>query len=81
MEGEQWKNLADEIGLQYQKIKATRGNIYSDNGSLLLTSLPFYKVAFDPTVSDENLFKKAATSLGVLNPVTIKLSKIFFEII
>ena len=33
MEGERWKTLADEIGLQYKTIKATRGNIYSDNGS------------------------------------------------
>jgi len=63
LEGERWKTLADEIGLQYRKIKATRGNIYSDNGSLLLTSLPFYKVAFDPTVSDEDLFKKDIDSL------------------
>ena len=27
LEGERWKTLADEIGLQYRKIKATRGNI------------------------------------------------------
>lgn len=65
LEGEQWKNLADEIGLKYRKIKATRGNIYSDNGSLLLTSLPFYKVALDPTVSDESLFKKDIDSLCI----------------
>ena len=71
LEGEQWKNLADEIGLQYRKIKATRGNIYSDNGSLLLTSLPFYKVALDPTVSDESLFKKDIDSL------CIRLSRFF----
>lgn len=64
MEGEQWKALADQIGLQYKKIKATRGNIYSDNGSLLLTSLPFYKVALDPTVSDDVLFKKEIDSLS-----------------
>ena len=30
-------------------MKATRGNIYSDDGSLLATSAPKYKVAFDPT--------------------------------
>lgn len=65
LEGEKWQNLADEIGLQYRKIKATRGNIYSDNGSLLLTSLPFYKVALDPTVSDDNIFKKNIDSLSM----------------
>lgn len=65
IEGEKWKHMADEIGLQYMMIKATRGNIYSDNGSLLLTSLPFYKVALDPTVSDEAIFKKDIDSLCI----------------
>ena len=65
-EGDRWKTMADEIGLQYRKITATRGNIYSDNGSLLLTSLPFYKVAFDPTVSEEGLFRNEIDSLCIL---------------
>ncbi|MFT6036914.1 MAG: cell division protein FtsI (penicillin-binding protein 3), partial [Marivirga sp.] len=43
--GDKWKKMADEINLSYQEVKATRGNIYSDNGSLLATSLPFYRVA------------------------------------
>jgi cell division protein FtsI (penicillin-binding protein 3) len=65
LEGERWKTMADEIGLQYKQIKATRGNIYSDNGSLLLTSLPFYKVAIDPTISDDITFKKEIDSLCI----------------
>lgn len=71
IEGERWQNLADEIGLQYRTINATRGNIYSDNGSLLLTSLPFYKVAFDPSVSSERDFKREIDSL------TYHLSRFF----
>jgi len=66
VEGDKWENLADEIGLQYRKIEATRGNIYSDNGSLLLTSLPFYKLAFDPTVASEEIFKNEIDSLAIL---------------
>jgi cell division protein FtsI (penicillin-binding protein 3) len=31
-------------------LNAMRGNIYSDNGSLLATSLPYYRLAIDPTV-------------------------------
>lgn len=64
-EGEKWNKLAEEIGLQYMKVDATRGNIYSDNGSLLLTSLPFYKVAFDPTVASGELFKENIDSLCI----------------
>ena len=37
-------------------INAMRGNIYSDNGSLLATSLPYYRLAIDPMVvtNDKN---------------------------
>ncbi len=58
--------MANEIGLQYKTIKATRGNIYSDNGSLLLTSLPFYRLAFDPTIIPDDLFKEDIDSLSLL---------------
>jgi cell division protein FtsI (penicillin-binding protein 3) len=66
MEGKKWQTMADEIGLQYKKIKATRGNIYSDNGSLLLTSLPFYRLSFDPTVASEEIFENEIDSLCIL---------------
>ena len=49
-----------------KKVKATRGNIYSDNGSLLATSLPFYKVAIDPTLARKETFDKGIDSLALL---------------
>ncbi len=63
-QGEKWKQLAEKIGLQYRKVDATRGNIYSDNGSLLITSLPFYQLAFDPTIPDQSLFHDQIDSLS-----------------
>ena len=63
-EGEKWAKMSEEINFDYKKVKATRGNIYSDNGSLLATSLPFYKVAIDPTLSKEEIFKKGVDSLS-----------------
>ncbi|MEM8895616.1 MAG: cell division protein, partial [Bacteroidota bacterium] len=56
-QGEKWRAMADQIGLKYMTVKATRGNIYSDNGSLLATSLPFYNVAFDPSIASDRLFQ------------------------
>ncbi len=58
VEGKKWKDKAKSISLRYEKLKATRGNIYSDNGALLATSLPFYNVAMDPTVIDDELYKE-----------------------
>lgn len=63
-EGEKWAKMSEEINFDYKKVKATRGNIYSDNGSLLATSLPFYKIAIDPTLSKEEIFKSGVDSLS-----------------
>lgn len=66
VQGEKWRKVAEENLLKQDKVKATRGNIYSDNGSLLATSLPFYKVAFDPTACDPDTFKVKIDSLSML---------------
>lgn len=70
-EGEKWKELSDQMSFQYRPVKATRGNIYSDNGSLLATSLPFYKVAFDATIASDKVFNEGLDSLAY------QLSKFF----
>lgn len=66
VEGEEWTKLSEQITFDYKKIKATRGNIYSDNGSLLATDLPFYKVAFDPRLAKDKIFKSGIDSLSML---------------
>jgi cell division protein FtsI (penicillin-binding protein 3) len=65
-EGEKWAKMAEEIMFDYKTVKATRGNIYSDNGSLLATSLPFYKVSIDPTLAKKEIFDKGIDSLSML---------------
>ena len=64
VEGEKWVKMGEELAFDYKIVKATRGNIFSDNGSLLATSLPFYKVAIDPTMIDDDLFKSGLDSLS-----------------
>ena len=66
IEGEKWAKMGEQISFDYKRVKATRGNIYSDNGSLLATSLPFYKVAFDATLPNEEIFKEGIDSLAFL---------------
>lgn len=66
VEGEKWARLSEEINFDFRKVKATRGNIYSDNASLLATSLPFYKVAIDPTLASSEIFKAGVDSLSFL---------------
>lgn len=64
IEGEKWASMGERISFDYKSVKATRGNIYSDNGSLLATSLPFYKIAFDATLPNDEVFKKGVDSLA-----------------
>ncbi len=66
VEGDKWVKMGNDISFDYKKVKATRGNIYSDNGSLLATSLPFYKVAMDPTLVKDEVFKEGIDSLSYL---------------
>lgn len=64
VEGEKWAAMGERISFDYKRVKATRGNIYSDNGSLLATSLPFYKIAFDATIPKDEVFRKGVDSLA-----------------
>ena len=43
VEGEKWTKMGNDLTFDYKKVKATRGNIYSDNGSLLATRSLFIK--------------------------------------
>lgn len=64
VEGPKWAAMGERISFDYKRVKATRGNIYSDNGSLLATSLPFYKIAFDATIPKDEIFKEGVDSLA-----------------
>ena len=65
-EGEEWNRIAEQISYKNKVVKATRGNIYSDNGSLLATSLPFYEVGFDATRASNEIFDQGLDSLALL---------------
>lgn len=64
VEGDKWRSLAAEIGLEYRSMPATRGNIISDNGSLLATSIPFYKLALDPSRATALMMTEGLDSLA-----------------
>ena len=46
-EGEYWISLSDSLHLQYREMDADRGTIYSEDGSMLSTSIPFFDVRID----------------------------------
>ena len=65
-EGAKWRALEQERRISYQSVPATRGNIFANDGkSIMATSLPFYRVAWDPGVVDKDTFRNGVNELSV----------------
>ncbi len=67
-EGEELIAKAEEQEMRYFSIEATRGNILSDNGDLLVTTIPVFEIRLDiasPHITDE-MFNKNIDSLSML---------------
>lgn len=47
VEGKYWRAKADSLTIAYRQIEPARGNLYSNDGSLLATSVPVYEVHVD----------------------------------
>ena len=65
-EDEQWEAKGAEITYEWEKVEAVRGNITSDDGNLLMTSVPMFDVYMDvncPNISD-SYFRNNVTALA-----------------
>ncbi|QPH41123.1 penicillin-binding protein [Pedobacter endophyticus] len=74
VQGKKWRAMADSLSTRYVNVEATRGNIYSNDGSLLATSVPEYELRMDMFaggITDDKLFNEKVDSLGY------KLAQIF----
>lgn len=65
-EGEYWAKKSERASVRFMKLPATRGNILANDGSLLATSIPFYKLAMDPKAPSEAIFNQGIDSLCLL---------------
>ncbi len=54
VEGDKWIAKAEGSHVQERRIKAERGNVYDAEGRDLSVSIPFYKLAMDPSISGLN---------------------------
>jgi cell division protein FtsI (penicillin-binding protein 3) len=74
VEGQKWRAMADSLSTKYVNVEAARGNIYSNDGSLLATSIPEYELRMDlyaGGIADSRLFDLKVDSLA------LKLSQFF----
>lgn len=67
VEGADLKKKVKNLTLTENTIEAVRGNIYSEDGSLLATSIPIYEIRFDPNANaiTEEFFYSLVDSLAM----------------
>ncbi|MFK8009805.1 MAG: penicillin-binding protein [Saprospiraceae bacterium] len=65
LEGEKWRNEGEKDHFQNHVVKASRGNIMTEDGALLASSLPFFDIYFDSTIPSEELWANNLDSLVV----------------
>jgi cell division protein FtsI (penicillin-binding protein 3) len=66
VQGAYWKSLADKYTIFTDTLEPERGNIYSEEGNLLATSLPFFDVRIDlaSTGMSKDLFNSKVDTLS-----------------
>ncbi|NNK80291.1 MAG: penicillin-binding protein 2, partial [Flavobacteriales bacterium] len=66
-EAPEWKEMAENFVTEYRSIEAVRGNILSDDGSLLATSLPLFEIRMDLAADglSDQVFRDGVDSLAV----------------
>lgn len=68
VEGHKWRAMADSLSTKYVNVEAARGNIYSNDGSLLATSVPEYELRMDlyaGGIEDKDVFNAKVDSLAL----------------
>lgn len=74
IQGAKWRKMAQVVSTREFDIEAAKGNIYSNDGSLLATSLPEYELRMDTYaggIQDKEVFYEKVDSLAM------KLSSFF----
>ncbi|MBK1440999.1 transpeptidase family protein [Parapedobacter sp. ISTM3] len=67
VEGAEWREMADSLSTRYVDVEAVRGNIFSNDGSLLATSIPEYDLRMDllaPGIESDEVFYSKVDSLA-----------------
>jgi cell division protein FtsI (penicillin-binding protein 3) len=62
-----WVQKEIDEQVYFHRVVANRGNILAEDGSIMATSLPFYRIAMDVTVVDTAAFENFRDSLLLLS--------------
>ncbi len=62
-----WLAMEEEEKIFIKKVVADRGSILAEDGTILATSIPFYRLAMDPSMIDTMKWENFSDSLRVLS--------------
>ncbi len=65
VDGDLWLAKASKSLVKSRRIKADRGNVYDNAGRDLAVSIPFFKLAFDPSISNKSKRNKKIYDAGI----------------
>src|SRR5258708_5351703 len=68
IQGKKWRSMSSRLSTEYQTVEAARGNIFSNDMSLLATSVPEYELHMDMLaagISDDRAFHEKVDSLAI----------------
>ncbi|MFZ9660674.1 MAG: penicillin-binding protein [Chitinophagaceae bacterium] len=77
-EGKYWISLSDSLHLEYRELDAERGTIFSEDGSMLSTSIPYFDVRID-FGADGLREKEGKNFYSNVDSLSIKLYQLFGE--
>ena len=72
-DGEKYRDLSEQLTLRNDTIFANRGSVFSDDGSLLATSMSQYEIRMDAYTVDSEVFEKNIRALS--NKLSKKFGK------
>lgn len=64
IKGDEYRGLSQQLTVKNDTISANRGSIFSEDGSLLATSMPQYEIRMDPCTVKKEVFETNIKSLS-----------------
>ena len=62
-----WVRMESEERIEFKRVLADRGSILAEDGRILAASIPYFKIALDPTVFDTTEIARFKDSLFILS--------------
>ncbi len=63
IEGDYWRKMGEQSA-RIDTIEGERGNMYSEDGQLIATSLPFFEIRMDMTIAPDSVFNHQVDTLA-----------------